>query len=44
MTKRKATFNCFDKTGVLKVNTKVFVSFKVPSRRISGGGWCDGPG
>ena len=31
VTRRKATFKCFGKTGVLKVNTKVFVSFKILS-------------
>ena len=30
---KKGTFNCFGKTDVLKVNTKVFVSFNASSRR-----------
>ena len=32
-TRRKATFSCFGKTDVLKLNTKVFVSFNASSRR-----------
>ena len=32
-TRRKATFSCFGKTDVLKVNTKMFVSFNASSRR-----------